>query len=289
MAAAFFPDYPPYTGDEPYLYLCFHEKDAQRVKPFLDQLYRRHCRVWYSLQEATDSKRGEYCAKRVKKAALLVLWASWDASNSESTKSKLGYYQESGNPAIVIEFKAASSESGLSMLFTNQVKYLQAEYDPAIEDLASALMRTEGFTQQIIGVNDEELRILLHRKKERRIALMILAIALFVLLSGFLYARSNNLFKPETVIVESVTLSDAEIARAARDALSLGDNASLTQENIASIPMLRLESVPDTFDDLLYFSALTRLEIPQCCVEKAASLLDDATYTIVVYGEGENE
>ena len=55
MAVSYFRDFPPYLGDEPYVYLCFHESDARAVLPLLDALTQRRCRVWYSMGSATNA------------------------------------------------------------------------------------------------------------------------------------------------------------------------------------------------------------------------------------------
>lgn len=39
--------YPPYEGEEPYLYFAFAEADSEKAGPLLAQLYVRGCRVWY--------------------------------------------------------------------------------------------------------------------------------------------------------------------------------------------------------------------------------------------------
>lgn len=285
MPASFFRAYPPCKGDEPYLYLCFHQADASRVKPFLDGLFRRRCRVWYTVGDASDSRENRKQVKYEQNADLMVFWLSERADDDEDMKSALGYYQTTGRPVICIDTQTKSAQSGLSLILSKNVKIVTCEPGTATEELVSTLMRTEGFSQQLIAEDDREQKIVLQRRKSRRIALSILLSAVLLLGCAIFYAQSNDWFRPQPVMTDSVTISDPQIARAARFALAPDGKAALTRENLAQITVLRLYDTPASFDELALFPGLSRLEIPQSSVEKAAELLDGARYTIVVYLE----
>lgn len=285
MPASCLRDFPPYMGNDPYVYLCFHEADARQVKPILDALTQRRCRVWYSVGNVLDAEQNQTCANRVSNAALLVFYQTPRAVADERLNSSFGSYQESGKSVICIETLASEEQSSLSLISSKHVRSIPCEKGATAESIVSTLMRTEGFSQELIAEDDKERQIFLRKRRSRRIAISILAVALLALMSAFFYAKNNGLFEPTVTYVDTVQIQDPAIERAARVAISPDGNAALTEENLATIETLRLETAPSSFDELSLFPALTRLEIPQRCMEAAADLLDDASYTIVVYPE----
>jgi len=285
MATSLFRAYPPYIGEEPYVYLCFHKADAKQVKPLLEALVQRRCRVWYSMGDVSESQENHEYTSRVKNANLMVFWLSERAADDADMKSTLGYYQMTGRPVICIDKQSCAAQSGLSLILTEHVKQISCESGTTAEDLVSSLLRMEGFTQQLITENDRERQIFMRRRKSRRIALIILSTALLLFGCAIVYAQSNDWFRPQVVIVDSVTINDSVIKRAARTAISPDGTMALTQESLTRITVLRLEAAPASFDELALFPSLTRLEIPQNCVKQAAALLDDAQFIIVVYPE----
>lgn len=285
MASSFFRAYPPYMGKEPYVYLCFHKANAKQVKPLLDALVQRRYRVWYSMGNVSESQENQEHADRVKNADLMVFWLSERAADDADMKGTLGYYLITGHPVICIDAQAYTAQSGLSLILTEHVKHISCEPGATAEDIVSSLLRMEGFTQQLIAEDDLERQIFLRKLKLRRIALTILSAALLLFACAIVYAQCNDWFRPQAVIVDSVTINDPAIERAARTALSPESNIALTPESLARITMLRLDAAPTSFDALALFPSLTRLEIPQSCVKQASALLDDAHFIIVVYSE----
>lgn len=285
MARTHFRAYPPYTGTEPFLYLCFHETDARRVKPLIDGLYKRNCRVWYSLGTTLDPRRSRERSERMRHASLMVLLPSGGAADDESMKSAVGFYQDTGGRVICVESERLSPESGLALLFTDKVRRIRAADSPTTEELVSTLMRTEGFSQELIDPAGGERRLFRKKRRVRRAALSVLAAALALSAATVFYAANNNWFRPEPVIEDTVLIRDETIREAARSSLSPSGGAALTEESLAQITTLHFSAMPASMAELSLFPALTRIEIPQAAVAEAAALVEDGRYTVVVYGE----
>ena len=117
------------------------------------------------------------------------------------------------------------------------------------------------------------------------LALGILATSLLALFGAFLFALQMGNIEQKTVYADEVIVSDAIIQKAARDTLSQQDDKTLTHRAVDAITTLHLDGTPASFEDLALFPALTRLEIPQSCVQAASQLLPEADFTIVVYPE----
>lgn len=285
MAASYFRNFPPYSGCEPYVYLCFHEEDARAVKPLLDALTQRRCRVWYSIGTTAKAEENHARARCAEQAALMICYLTPRAAESERIKSSLGWYLASGKPVILIETEGYSDQSGFSLLLTEHVRWVPRKGEDSVESLVSTLLRTEGFNQQLLAENDMERQIFLHKRRSRRLALGILAASLLALFGAFLFALQMGNIEQKTVYADEVIVSDAIIQKAARDTLSQQDDKTLTHRAVDAITTLHLDGTPASFEDLALFPALTRLEIPQSCVQAASQLLPEADFTIVVYPE----
>ena len=66
--------FPPYEGEEPYLYFAFADADARRVWPVLRLLLERGCRVWYSTGSAGSAEEVLYRQVRSGGAQLTLLY-----------------------------------------------------------------------------------------------------------------------------------------------------------------------------------------------------------------------
>ncbi len=139
---------PPYEGSEPYLYLCFAEKDREAVFPLLDYLYLRGCRIWYSLETTADLEELKKQQERMNNASLLVIYLTENARNDERVKNSLLYYQN-GKPVIGIDTDDGDNE--LAFGLTAAARHIDGRKGRAAEELEADLIRTEGFTQELIG------------------------------------------------------------------------------------------------------------------------------------------
>lgn len=288
MAKKFFRACPPYPGREPYLYLCFCDGDAKAVKPLLARLYERHCRVWYSLGRAQDTAGNRERAERISRAALMVIVLTPNSADDEAMKSALGYYLTTGKPVIAIESGALPVGSSVPLLFTEQVHRLSTDGNTPPEELAAALMRTDGFVQEMIFQPGDEFSAYLIKhtqKRQRNIALTVLAAAILAIGGTFVYGKTQGWFDRVAALEDTVTISDPVIWEAAHTALSPTQSVPLSDQTLAQITTLHLTDTPLSFEELALFPALTRLEIPVSCVDEAAKLVADAPYSIVVYGE----
>ena len=81
--------YPPYEGEEPYIHLCFSDRDERKVRPLLRRLLLRGCRVWYSMGEARDRSTLTGRNQRMLGAGITVLYLTEAARQDTELKNKL--------------------------------------------------------------------------------------------------------------------------------------------------------------------------------------------------------
>lgn len=162
--------FPPYEGDEPYLYFCFLEADFERVKPLIRLLYGRGCRVFYSV----------------------------------------GCFQQTQRPIISLE-AAKDAGGGVKYVFSVPVRSIPAYEAASPEALMAELIRTEGFSQALIGEPAGKRNTI-----SARVALPVILLSLLAAASVLFYARKANLFLRQAPTEDAVAITDAVLSTAAR-------------------------------------------------------------------------
>ena len=140
---------PPYEGGDPYLYLCFAEKDREAVFPLLEHLYRRGVRIWYSTETTSDIGKLNRQQERMNGASLVVLYLTENVRRTGSEKNTLLYYQQQGKPVISIDTDSGDNE--LSVGLTPAARHIDGQTLRNAEELEAALIRTDDFSQELIG------------------------------------------------------------------------------------------------------------------------------------------
>lgn len=141
--------------------------------------------------------------------------------------------------------------------------------------METELIRTDGFSQELIG--EERIDPGIYHKK--RLIRRLVTATLLLALAGGLCGRFLGWFTP--MPADTVSFTDPALEAAPRRAVGGG---TLTEESLAAVTTLRLDAFPEKSDELTEFPSLTRLEIPQSAAAQAVPLLDDAGYRIVLYG-----
>ncbi|MBQ7246709.1 MAG: toll/interleukin-1 receptor domain-containing protein [Lachnospiraceae bacterium] len=263
--------YPPYLGEKPYLFLCFSEKDTAAVIPLLAALYARGCRVWYDAEKRRDPMSSEIREVRAQEAALAVVYLTDDAENDPEFREQVRLCQASGHALISID--AGSEDCGRSMDYTDKVRHITHEGRFSISEAAHELIRTPGFSQDLLG--EDPVITVSHRGKLSALFFSITAVLIILILLGgscFGWFQSGQ--------KDRVTIHDPIIEQAAREALG---GAAFTKERLAGITRLRFLSMPGDNTELVLFSSLETVEIPQALAPAAESFMS-AGYTVVIAG-----
>ena len=243
-------DFPPYEGEEPYLFLCFSPADAGKLRPLLRRLWIRGARIWYPVGQAASREERSRRAERQNGAALTVLYLTSQARKDLDVKSAVLLSQAQGQRVISID--TDDLDSGLSMGLTEHVRHLRPERGSSPAEVEAALVRTEGFSQDLLGPPRPDPG---DRRIRRTIGAFALAAALLIA-AGFLFIRYS---RPAAAPTEEVVFADETLARAVRQAAGGGP---LTVETLSAITTLPLDSLPEDLSELALLPALRRLEIP---------------------------
>lgn len=263
----------PYRGEEPYVYFCFASADERRVRALLERMYARGTRVWYCTGRPQDLDERRERERRMKGAALAVVYLSAAARGDVDFKNAALYCQHCGTPILCID--ADGGDSGLSFGFTAQARHLDAlSYHSAVS-LEAALVRCEGFSQELIG----EERVA-PTPPVLKAAILLAALSLFTLAFFFIGGRAFGWFDAAVNRDDTLIFESAQLRGAVRAAVGGG---AITEEKAAAVETLRLKAAPEKSGELEKLPSLTRVEIPQSDAADALWLLDEG-YTVVLYG-----
>ena len=255
--------YPPYEGEEPYLYCAFADADAKRVWPLVRLLLTRGCRVWYAAGRAGSAEELLRRQRRASGAALTLLWLTDAARGDADLKSALLANQSEGRPILCLD--ADEGDGGLSMGLYESTPHLSARASVRPAELEEQLIRAPGFTQEMLG-EPQTVR----RGGAGRIAPALLALAVLLLAGAFFMARS---LRPE----DSLMIRDSVLREAVRSAVGGG---IISEENVAELTFLRFDSLPESWDELSLLPALEKIELPQSAVRDGP--LPDGDYVLVL-------
>jgi len=260
-------NYPPYEGEEPYLYLAFADADIRKVWPVMKILRKRGCRVWYCAGPAGSSRELLHRQERSAGAVWTVLFLTDALTADKESKSRIMTIQK-GQKKITC-LNTDKTNRYLAMDIRESTPSIPLYCCKTEAELDEALIRSEGYTQDLIG-KPEKVR---SRWMGRLTGTFILLTLILVGCCCF-YSRKAPVYE------DSVAFSDPVIREAVRSAAGGG---VLDQERLRNIETLRLTELPESWEDLNLLPDLQQIEISQDMAVQAETLPRD-THRIVLYG-----
>lgn len=259
--------YPPYEGNEPYLYFAFADADVRKVQRVMQVLLNRGCRVWYCTGPAGSSAELLRRQARANGAALTLLYLTDALEADKDSKTMIMRNQKDNKALLCLDTDRKNHNLAMDIHeSTPTIALYQMKNDAQLE---SALIRAEGFTQNMLGTPVRLRGSWLSRLTGAFFLLTVLLIA-----GGVLYFRNGQTYD------DTVHFADPLIREAARVAAGGG---ALTEDSVAQIRMIRLEELPDSWEDLVLLEQLQSIVLPQDAVTSGAVLPDDS-YRIVLSG-----
>ena len=266
---------PPYEGEEPYLYLAFADADAGRIGELVRLLKKRGLRIWYSTGPAGSADELLRRQQRALGAELTVVYLTDAMTQDQDGKASILVNQKNGKKILCIDRDA--SDRALTMGLHESVPHLAAWQYPKTEDLEEALIRSDGFTQEMFG----EPVLLKKSGLAGRLTAVLCVFAVLLVLGSVLGLTVFHWFRP-TAPQDEVVLTDETIRAAVRTAVG---GAVLTEENTAAIEELRLDGLPADWKDLEKLPGLRRIALPQEAVLEADSLPDGNLVVVLTGGD----
>ena len=266
---------PPYEGEEPYLYLAFADADAGKLGELVRLLKKRGLRIWYSTGPAGSAEELLRRQQRALGAEMTVVYLTDAMTQDQDGKASVLVNQKNGRKILCLD--RDETDRALTMGLHESVPHLAAWKYSKTEDLEEALIRSDGFTQEMFG----EPVLLEKGGITGRLTALLCTLAVLLVLGSFLGLRVFHWFQPE-IPQDEVVLADETIRGAVRAAVGGG---VLTEENTAAIEELRLDSLPSSWEDLEKLPGLQRIALPQEAVMTAESLPDGNLVVVLTGGD----
>ena len=264
--------FPPYEGEEPYLYVAFAAAAEKKVWKILRPLLERGCRVWYRFGPAGGADNLLHDQERSSGAALTLLYLTDAACADKDTKSNVLVNQKYGRPILCLD--PDGTDRRLRMGLREDVLHIPLYELRGSGEIEDAIIHAEGFSQDIIG---EPVKIAAGNALGR-ISMVLCVLAILLAALAFAGFRYFHWFTPD--FLDEVALNDPVIVSAVRKAAR---GSPITEEFANGLIELRLDAMPESWDDLNSLPSLERIEIPQQAIIDGGSL-PEGGYTIELSG-----
>ncbi len=288
--AAYEKQYPPYTGNDPYLFLCFSAPAGKKTCALLERLFLRGVRVWYPTGSSAGRTGREEDDRAMLSASLTVIVLDEAFRNDFSAKGRLLACQRAGHRIVCLN--TDGGDSGLSIGLLPGAEEIRFPRGTGPEEFEYELIRSEGFSRELIGEPGRKRKTFF--KTAVTAALTLTALLLLAgMMRYFFGMRPAEQLPPAVESVsgqetpaepgDTVLFSDGIIREAVLSALGGGP---LTEERLASITALRLEgdALPADLSGLALLPALETIHLSQSAAKEVPGRSELTGYVIELYG-----
>ena len=259
--------YPPYEGEEPYLYFAFADGDAQKVWRVMKVLLSRGCRVWYCTGPAGNARELLRRQERACGAALTLLYLTDALESDKDSKTRIMVNQKDHKAILCLDTDRKNHNLAMDIHeSTPSIPLYLLKNDGELE---TELIRAEGFTQNMLG-----------KPVTIRSGWMGKLTGVLLLLTALLIAGCVLYFQKAPTYADTLPFADPVIREAARAAAGGG---ALTEDSVSQIQTIRLKELPDSWEDLTMLTDLQSVVLPQEAVMTGAEL-PEGSFRIVLSG-----
>ena len=228
--------------------------------------------MWYRFGPAGGADNLLHDQERSSGAALTLLYLTDAACADKDTKSNVLVNQKYGRPILCLD--PDGTDRRLRMGLREDVLHIPLYELRGSGEIEDAIIHAEGFSQDIIG---EPVKIAAGNALGR-ISMVLCVLAILLAALAFAGFRYFHWFTPD--FLDEVALNDPVIVSAVRKAARGGP---ITEEFANGLIELRLDAMPESWDDLNSLPSLERIEIPQQAIIDGGSL-PEGGYTIELSG-----
>lgn len=104
-----------YTGNEPYVFVCYAHRDSTLVFQEISQLHHDGFRIWYDEGIGVSSEWPEEIAKAVLGCSIFLVFISPDATASVNCRNEINLALDEGKPFISVHLKESKLPPGLRL------------------------------------------------------------------------------------------------------------------------------------------------------------------------------
>lgn len=260
--------YPPYEGEEPYLYFAFADGDSRKVWNVMKVLLGRGCRVWYCTGSSGNSRELLRRQARASGAELTLLYLTDNLEADKDSKTRIMVNQKDQKPILCLDTDGKNHNLAMDIHDSNPILSLQKLKNDA--ELENALIRAEGFTQNMLGKP-----VVFRSSWMSRLTGILFLLTVLLIGGSILYFQKGQTYN------DSIHFTDPVIREAVRTAAGGG---ALTEDSVKQILKIRLKELPESWEDLALLKDLQSIELPQSAVMEGPLQLPEGNYRIVLSG-----
>lgn len=134
----------PYEGKEPYIFLSYCHKDADRVYPLIEQMVCDGYRIWYDDGNHPGDDWLENIARHLDGCAVCLAMISEQSSNSHNCKSEISEAISWGKKLAAVLLENFKMSLGMQLQLST-IHYVKRVDYPSQNLLLQKLYETEGF------------------------------------------------------------------------------------------------------------------------------------------------
>ena len=135
--------FPAYSGDEPYIFVCYSHRDASEVYPELIRLNSLGFRIWYDEGIEAGSEWREEIAIAIKHCSLFIYFVTPDSAKSNTCRKEVNLADKDEIPIVAIHLEETELPASLDLTLSD----LQAlpKYDMPNQEYQEKLQTRLGF------------------------------------------------------------------------------------------------------------------------------------------------
>ena len=264
---------PSYEGKEPYIYFAFAGGDEKKAVKILRILLNRGCRVWFCTGPSGNSDVMLRRQMRAGQAALTLVYLSDAACLDSDLKNNILVNQSSGKNLLCLD--PDTEDRRLKMGLYENVPHIPLYSLRGKDEIESAIVHSDGFSQAMIGEPVKQTGNIIGK-------LSLLFCGLALILATIFFTIYFTMSKTGPNLRDEVEIQDPVLLSALRAAAG---NGTVTDALLNQITFLKLDDMPENWDELSLMPSLERISIPQQALLEGGPL-PEGNYTIELSRDG---
>ncbi len=92
-----------YTGDEPYVFVCYAHEDSSAVYPEIQRLHESGIRIWYDEGISPGTRWSDELARALGKASVVLFFCTPRSVQSRHCQDEVNFALDGERPVLVVQ------------------------------------------------------------------------------------------------------------------------------------------------------------------------------------------
>lgn len=141
----------PYKGKDPYIFISYSHKNINDVFPVIEQLQKKHYRVWYDEGIDPGTEWDENIAQHIEQCGFFIAFLSQEYISSSNCRDELNFARDRGKKRLLVYLHDVELPGGMSMRLSRLQAIHMYAY-ASLEDFLQKLCMAPGIDSCLGGV-----------------------------------------------------------------------------------------------------------------------------------------